>query len=66
MGGLADRLGRMRIMRLGFGLSIAGSLLVALAPAGALAAPVLLLGRAIQGLSAACIMPAGLALIKTW
>ena len=66
MGGLADRLGRMRIMRLGFGLSIAGSLLVALAPAGALAAPVLLLGRAIQGLSAACIMPAGLALIKSW
>ena len=66
MGGLADRLGRMRIMRLGFGLSIAGSLLVALAPAGALAAPVLLTGRAIQGLSAACIMPAGLALIKSW
>ena len=66
MGGLADRLGRMRIVRLGFVLSIVGSLLVALTPSGALAAPVLLLGRAIQGLSAACIMPAGLALIKTW
>ena len=32
MGGLADRLGRMRIMRLGLALSVGGSLLVALAP----------------------------------
>jgi MFS transporter, DHA2 family, multidrug resistance protein len=66
MGGLADRLGRMRILRLGFVLGIAGSLLVGLAPAGALGAPMLLLGRAVQGLSAACIMPASLALVKAY
>src|SRR5688572_2999341 len=36
MGGLADRLGRVRIMTLGFVLSIAGSLLVGLAPSGGL------------------------------
>ncbi|NLB57068.1 MAG: MFS transporter, partial [Gammaproteobacteria bacterium] len=63
-GGLADRVGRVRITRIGFVLGIAGSLLVALTPAGTLAAPVLLAGRALQGLSAACIMPASLALLK--
>src|SRR5581483_2066317 len=41
-GGLADHLGRMRIVRTGFYLSIAGSLLVGLAPAGGLAAGFLL------------------------
>ena len=66
MGGLADRLGRMRILRLGFVLSIAGSLMVGLAPAGSLAAPMLLAGRAVQGMSAACIMPASLALVKAY
>ena len=66
MGGLADRLGRMRILRLGFVFGIAGSLLVGLAPAGALGAPMLLLGRAVQGLSAACIMPSSLALVKAY
>ena len=35
MGGLADRVGRLRITRIGFYLSIAGSLLVAITPAGA-------------------------------
>ncbi len=64
MGGLADRVGRVRITRIGFVLGIAGSLLVAMTPGGALAAPVLLAGRALQGLSAACIMPASLALLK--
>lgn len=64
MGGLADRVGRVRITRIGFSLGILGSLLVALTPAGTLAAPVLLSGRALQGLSAACIMPASLALLK--
>ena len=64
MGGLADRVGRVRITRIGFGLGIAGSLRVALTPAGSLAAPALLGGRALQGLSAACIMPASLALLK--
>jgi DHA2 family multidrug resistance protein-like MFS transporter len=64
MGGLADRVGRLRITRIGFGLSIAGSLLVAVTPAGGLATPVLLSGRVLQGLAAACILPATLALVK--
>ena len=66
MGGLADRIGRLKVVKAGFLLSIVGSLLVGLAPAGALAAPALLIGRALQGLSAACIMPASLALVKTY
>lgn len=65
-GGLADRIGRMRILRFGFVLSICGCLLVALAPSGTFAAPALILGRALQGLSAACIMPSSLALVKTY
>ena len=58
MGGLADRIGRMRIMVLGLWCSMIGSLVIALA--------VLLLGRVLQGFSAACIMPASLALVKTY
>ena len=64
-GGLADRIGRLRMVRLGLHLGIAGSLLVALAPPGGVGAALLLCGRALQGLSAACIMPASLALVKT-
>lgn len=66
MGGLADRLGRMRILRVGFVLSVVGSLIVGLAPAGSLGASMLLIGRAVQGMSAACIMPASLALVKAY
>ncbi|MDO5686836.1 MAG: MFS transporter [Neisseria sp.] len=66
MGGLADRMGRMKILNLGFILSIVGALLIALAPSGALAVPFLMAGRIIQGVSAACIMPASLALVKTY
>jgi DHA2 family multidrug resistance protein-like MFS transporter len=66
MGGLADRVGRLKITRIGFYLNIAGSLLVAITPQGQLATPVLLVGRALQGLSAACIMPASLALVKAF
>lgn len=66
MGGLADRIGRLKITRVGFYLSIAGSLLVAATPRGGLAPLVLLSGRALQGLSAACIMPASLALVKAY
>ncbi|HLU37264.1 MAG TPA: MFS transporter [Thermomicrobiales bacterium] len=66
VGGLADRLGRVRMTMIGFILSIVGSLLVGLAPAGALAETILMLGRILQGLSAAFIMPATLALIKAY
>ena len=66
MGGLADRIGRVRIMNLGFILSIVGALMIALTPTGAMSTPFLMLGRAIQGVSAACIMPASLALVKTY
>jgi DHA2 family multidrug resistance protein-like MFS transporter len=66
VGGLADRIGRVRIVMGGFVLSIVGSLLVGFAPRGMLAPYFLLPGRAVQGLSAACIMPASLALIKTY
>src|ERR1051325_5587306 len=63
-GGLADRLGRLKITFIGLGLSILGSLLIAISPAGT--STFLMTGRVIQGLSAACIMPATLALIKDY
>ena len=66
VGGLADRVGRVKIVQLGFVLSIIGSLLVGLAPSGALASASLIVGRIFQGLSAACIMPASLALVKAY
>lgn len=66
IGGLADRVGRVQIVRMGLYLSILGSVLVGLAPAGRLASSFLLTGRALQGLSGACIMPASLALVKTY
>jgi DHA2 family multidrug resistance protein-like MFS transporter len=66
VGGLADRVGRVKIVTIGFYLSILGSLLVGCAPAGTLASAFLLTGRALQGFSGACIMPASLALVKTY
>lgn len=63
-GGLADQIGRTRILRIGLYLSIVGSIIVALIPAGDAAEPLLLVGRAFQGLSAACIMPTSLGLLK--
>jgi MFS transporter, DHA2 family, multidrug resistance protein len=65
-GSLADRFGRVRMVRLGFVLSIVGSLLVGLAPSGRLASVFLMLGRVLQGLSGAFIMPASLALVKAY
>lgn len=65
MGGTADRVGRVRIAKIGIVLGIAGSLLLIFA-SGPLALPLLLVGRAVQGLSAACIMPATMALVKTY
>src|ERR1044072_7592075 len=64
VGSLADRFGRVRMVQIGFVLSIAGSLLVGLAPSGGLAPAFLMLGRILQGLSGAFIMPASLALVK--
>ena len=66
IGGLADRVGRVKILMSGFILGIVGSMLVGVAPPGPLAVPLLMSGRICQGLSAACIMPASLALIKTY
>ena len=66
LGGLADRVGRVKVVQWGFVLSIVGSLLVGLAPSGALASTSLLVGRICQGRSGACIMPASLALVKAY
>jgi DHA2 family multidrug resistance protein-like MFS transporter len=66
IGGLADRLGRVKVVQIGFVLSIIGSLLVGLAPSGSLASTFLMLGRILQGLSGAFIMPASLALVKAY
>jgi DHA2 family multidrug resistance protein-like MFS transporter len=66
MGGLADRVGRLKIIRIGFVFSFIGSLLVGFTPAGSMATPVLITGRIFQGLSGACIMPASLALLKSY
>ncbi|MGE5462079.1 MAG: MFS transporter [Syntrophothermus sp.] len=64
MGGLGDRIGRVKLSLIGIGLSILGSLLIAISPAGTMA--FLMAGRIIQGLSAACIMPNTLGLVKTY
>lgn len=63
-GGLADRVGRVRMTHAGLALSIAGSLLIAASPSGT--AAYLIVGRIIQGISAACIMPATLSLMKAY
>lgn len=64
IGGLGDRLGRVKITKLGLILSIIGSGLIAGSPAGT---PVFFMaGRIVQGLSAAFIMPNTLALIKDY
>ncbi|MBS4196331.1 MFS transporter [Lederbergia citri] len=61
-GGIADKIGRKKITNLGLVLSIIGSLCLVLATGSVL----LIIGRVIQGLSAACIMPATIALIKEY
>ena len=61
-GGLADKIGRKKITNIGLILSIIGSLCLVLANGAIL----LLIGRVIQGLSAACIMPATIALMKAY
>ena len=64
IGGLGDKLGRIKITKIGLFLSIVGSFLIAISPKET--ASFLLIGRAIQGLSTACIMPSALALIKAY
>ncbi|WP_203247795.1 MFS transporter [Sporosarcina beigongshangi] len=61
-GGLADKIGRKKITNIGLLLSIVGSLCLVLANGAIL----LIIGRIIQGLSAACIMPATIALVKEY
>ncbi|NKY22707.1 MFS transporter [Cellulomonas denverensis] len=65
MGGLADKVGRLRVAIAGNVLGIVGSLFVVVA-AGDLALPLMLTGRVIQGLSAACIMPSTMALLRAY
>ncbi|MDY5155541.1 MFS transporter [Actinotignum urinale] len=64
-GGLADRFGRVKVTLAGIVLNCAGSLLIVFA-AGKLALPLMMGGRVLQGLAAACIMPASMALVKAY
>lgn len=61
-GGLADKFGRVKLTQIGLALSVLSSLCLIFSQG----APSFFLGRVIQGLSAACIMPATLALMKTY
>ncbi|KKB39539.1 MFS transporter [Bacillus thermotolerans] len=61
-GGLADSFGRKKVTYIGLILSVIGSLLLVLAQGAVL----LIIGRVLQGLSAACIMPATIALMKAY
>lgn len=65
MGGLADRVGRVKVTLVGIAVGAVGSLLLAGAM-GPAASPLMLLGRALQGFSTACIMPATMALLKAY
>ncbi len=61
-GGVADKVGRVKMTYVGFVLSIIGCLCIIFAES----TPLFAAGRVIQGLSGACIMPATLALMKTY
>lgn len=61
-GGLADKLGRMKLTYIGLTLSVVGSAFLVFANGPAL----FITGRILQGLSAACIMPATMALVKMY
>lgn len=61
-GSLADKVGRVKITYIVLWLSIIGSLLIIISNLPVL----LILGRVIQGLSAAAIMPSTLAIMKTY
>lgn len=61
-GDFADKFGRVKVAYIGLILNIIGSLLIIITPL----IPFLIAGRIIQGLSAACIMPATLAIINEY
>ncbi|RDU38133.1 MFS transporter [Neobacillus piezotolerans] len=61
-GGIADKVGRKKITYLGLILSVIGSLCLVITTGSFL----LIIGRVIQGISAACIMPATIALVKAY
>lgn len=61
-GGLADRFGHVKFTYIGLVLSIVSSLCLLIAKNEA----VFIIGRIIQGLSAACIMPATLAIVRAY
>lgn len=61
-GDLADKFGRVKMTYIGLTLNIIGSILIIITPLPAL----LIAGRIVQGLSAAFIMPATLAIINEY
>lgn len=65
MGGFADRFGRVRLTLVGNALNVVECLLI-VAATGSAASFLLITGRAVQGLSAACVMPATIALVKSY
>ncbi|MBC3049376.1 MFS transporter [Staphylococcus capitis] len=61
-GDIADKFGRVKLTYIGLALNIIGSILIIITPLPSL----LIIGRAVQGLSAACIMPATLVIINEY
>ncbi|WP_016898594.1 MFS transporter [Staphylococcus capitis] len=61
-GDIADKFGRVKLTYIGLALNIIGSILIIITPLPSL----LIIGRAVQGFSAACIMPATLAIINEY
>ena len=59
-GGLSDKIGRVKITNAGLILSILGSIALIISHVSIL----LLLGRVLQGLSAACLLPATIASVS--
>ena len=64
VGSLGDKIGRIKIIKIGLVLSVIGSFLIAISPKET--AVFLLVGRIFQGVSSACILPNALALIKAY
>lgn len=61
-GGFVDRFGAVRLTRIGLMLSIVGSIVLIISTGSI----TFIVGRLIQGLSAACIMPATLSIVKAY